>query len=90
MFVSRCITGLLVSLILAFPCRYTRADDPTVVKAGELSMVLAPGEEGITLRSLSDTAASRQLSPAESEPLFELTLRHAKTKEEVRSEGVSA
>jgi len=59
-------------------------DNWTVVEAGDLGMIVERGEKGIRLLSLFDSHAGQQLMSPGGAPLFELTLRHAETKEEVR------
>jgi len=59
-------------------------DNWTVVQAGGLGMIVEQAEEGIRLLSLSDPNSGQQLISAGGAPLFELTLRHVDTKEEVR------
>ena len=64
--------------------RGRKPENWTVLQAGELGMILDRGEGGISLLSLFDTVAGRQLLSAKGEPLFELTLRHVRTREEAR------
>ncbi|MBN2474484.1 MAG: hypothetical protein JXB62_07740 [Pirellulales bacterium] len=59
-------------------------DGWTILGAGELGMVLARNDQGISLLSLFDVAADRPLLCGRSEPLFELSLRHVETGELVR------
>lgn len=56
----------------------------TVLQAGDLGLVFVKHDQGISLQSLFDTAAGRQLISTDSEPLFEITMRDVETKQEVR------
>jgi hypothetical protein len=54
------------------------------VRAGDLGFVVEPTGKGVRLRSLFDLKAARELLASDPPPLFEATLRHAETKEEVQ------
>ncbi len=54
------------------------------LKSGDLGFALEPTGEGARLRSLFDLKAGRELLASGPPPLFEVTLRHGETEEEVR------
>ena len=57
--------------------------DWTVITAGQLGAILEQSDGGVRLLGVFDTARGRQLTAAESLPLFKLSMRHAESKEEV-------
>lgn len=59
-------------------------DSLATLTAGKLGMLVQRAEPGIRLLSLFDIGTGTQLSAAKSLPLFELTLRDAATKDEVK------
>ncbi len=56
----------------------------TVLRAGDLGMIVEKGNDGIRLLQLSDATTGRQLLAPQPLPLFSLTLRNAQTKQEVQ------
>ncbi len=52
-----------------------------LVTAGDLRMVLEKTPQGLRIRSLTDTAAGRELLASEAPPLFSATVRDAETNE---------
>ena len=56
----------------------------TILRAGDLGMILEKADDGIRLLQLSDVATGRELLAPEPLPLFSLTLRNAETKREVQ------
>ncbi len=62
---------------------------PSILTAGELSVVFERTLDGIRLQRLSDTTTDRELLPARTLPLFTLRLRHCETKEEVQLDADS-
>ena len=55
----------------------------TTITAGQLGAILQRTEEGVELLGIFDTATPKRLTAAETLPLFELTMRHAETREEL-------
>lgn len=60
-----------------------KPDDWTVITAGDLGAILERIEGGLRLLGVFDTARGRQLTAAQSLPLFGLSMRHAESKEEL-------
>jgi hypothetical protein len=54
------------------------------LRSGDLGFAVEPTGEGARLRSLFDLKTRRELLASDPPPLFEVTLRHCKTKEQVR------
>ena len=55
-----------------------------VLAGGDLCMILEQTPDGVRILNLFDSASNRQLLASQPLPLFSLTLRHARTKEEIR------
>jgi hypothetical protein len=55
----------------------------TTITAGQLGAILERTQGGLRLLGIFDTVAPKQLTAAETLPLFELTMRHAETREDV-------
>lgn len=61
-----------------------RPPERTVVNAGDLGLTLGPRADGVRLLSLFDSSAGEEFLAGDHLPLFTLTLRNAKSKQEIQ------